>query len=487
MVRLSYPKSEFNPSSRTKVSHRSPNQLTTINERTSQNGMNANQIWQAALGELQLQMTRPTFDTWLKNTRAISYEDGTLIIGVHNAYAKDWLENRLVGIVKRTLAGIVDRTVEVKFAVDAKPITRESSLPLLQSSDTQPKPITSKSSLSTMLYPKYTFSNFVIGSSNRLAHAAALAAAENPANAYNPLFLYGGAGLGKTHLMHALGHECRDKGHRVLYATSEKFTNELIQSIRYRNTEEFRNKYRTIDVLLLDDIQFIAGKESTQEEFFHTFNALYADNKQIVISSDRHPKAITTLEERLCSRFEGGLIADIQPPDLETRIAILQFKRPPQPIPVPDQVIEYIAQRFMGNVRELEGALNRVVVEAMSERQPLTVELATIALQDMFINRRECTPQSVIEAVADFYSLTTDDITGRSRRQKVVKPRQIAVYLARQETNASLPQIGAALGGRDHTTVLYSFNKINDLAERDELLRREIVAIKNSIHNNGAR
>ncbi len=449
--------------------------------------MNAKQIWQTALGELQLQMTRPTFDTWLKNTKAISYEDGTIIIGVHNAYAKDWLENRLMTIVKRTLVGIVDRAVEAKFVVDARPVKEETSLSLLQSSAPQPKPITNKNPLSTMLNPRYTFSNFVIGSSNRLAHAAALAAAENPANAYNPLFLYGGAGLGKTHLMHALGHNCRDKGFRVLYATSEKFTNELIQSIRNRSTEAFRNKYRTIDVLLLDDIHFIAGKESTQEEFFHTFNALHDANKQIVISSDRPPKAITTLEERLCSRFEGGLIADIQPPDLETRIAILQFKRPPQPIPVPDQVIEYIAQRFMSNVRELEGALNRVVVEAMSERQPLTLELATIALQGMLINQRECTPQSVIDAVADFYSLTPDDITGRSRTQKVVKPRQIAVYLARQETNASLPQIGEALGGRDHTTVLYSFNKINDQAERDEMLRREIVAIKNKLHNNGAR
>lgn len=449
--------------------------------------MNANQIWQAALGELQLQMTKPTFDTWLKNTSAISYEDGSIIIGVHNAYAKDWLENRLMSIVKRTLMGIVDRTVEVKFIVDAKPVKEDPSLSLLQSPPSQPKPIADKSSSSTMLNPRYTFSTFIVGSSNRLAHAAALAAAENPANAYNPLFIYGGAGLGKTHLMHALGHACQDKGNRVLYATSEKFTNELIQSIRNRSTEDFRNKYRTIDVLLLDDIHFIAGKESTQEEFFHTFNALHAANKQIVISSDRPPKAIVTLEERLCSRFEGGLIADIQPPDLETRIAILQFKRSPQPIPVSDQVIEYIAQRFMSNVRELEGALNRVVVKAMSERQPLTVELAIASLQGMLITQRECTPQSVIETVADFYSLTPQDLTGRSRSQKVVKPRQIAVYLARQETDASLPQLGKVLGGRDHTTVLYSFNKINDQIERDELLRREIVAIKNRLHNNGTR
>jgi chromosomal replication initiator protein len=447
--------------------------------------MNADQIWRAALGELQLQMTRPTFDTWLKNTRAISYEDGTLIIGVHNAYAKDWLENRLMSIIKRTLVGIVGRTVEARFVLDVKTPGEDDPPPLLQSPVPQPEPITNKIPSSTMLNSRYTFSTFIVGSSNRLAHAAALAVAENPAEAYNPLFLYGGAGLGKTHLMHALGHTCQDKVHRVLYATSEKFTNELINAIRNRSTEDFRNKYRTIDVLLLDDIHFIAGKESTQEEFFHTFNALHAANKQVVISSDRPPKAILTLEERLCSRFEGGLIADIQPPDLETRIAILQFKRETQPIPVPDQVIEYIAHKFMSNVRELEGALNRVVVEAMSKRQPLTVELATIALQGMLINRRECTPESVIETVADFYSMSPEDLKGRSRSQKVVKPRQVAMYLARQETDASLPQIGKALGDRDHTTVLYGVKKISDQTERDEMLRREVLTITKMLYNNG--
>ena len=432
-------------------------------------------------------MTRPTFDTWLKNTRAISYEDGTIIVGVHNAYAKDWLENRLMSIIKRTLVGIVGRAVEARFILHAKPLEEESPPPLLQSSVPRSEPITNKNPSSMMLNSRHTFSTFVVGSNNRLAHAAALAVSENPARAYNPLFLYGGAGLGKTHLMHALGHACQDKGHRVLYATSEKFTNELISSIRTRSTEGFRDKYRTIDVLLLDDVHFIAGKESTQEEFFHTFNALQAANKQIVISSDRPPKAIVTLEARLCSRFEGGLIADLQPPDLETRIAILQFKREPQPIPVPDQVLEYIAHKFMSNIRELEGALNRVVAEAMAERQPLTVESATVALQGMLINRRECTPEAVIEAVADFYSLSPEDLKGRSRSQKVVKPRQIAMYLARQETKASLPQIGGALGGRDHTTVIYSLKKIGDQTERDEMLRREVLAIKKMLYNNGGR
>ena len=430
-------------------------------------------------------MTKPTFDTWLKNTRAISYEDGALIIGVHNAYAKDWLENRLLPIIKRTLARIVGRTVEARFVLNAEPVEEESPLPLMESSATQSE--TTTKSPPMMLNSKYTFLTFVIGPSNRLAHAAALAAAENPARAYNPLFIYGGAGLGKTHLMHAIGHTCQEKAHRVLYATSEKFTNDLINSIRSHSTEEFRNKYRTMDVLLLDDIHFIAGNESTQEDFFHTFNALHAANKQIVISSDRHPKAIPTLEERLCSRFEGGLIADIQPPDLETRIAILRTKREALPIPIPDQVIEYIAHKFMNNVRELEGALNRVVAEAMSERQPLTVDRAALALQGILINRTECTQEAVIEAVADFYSLTPEDLKGPNRSRKVVKPRHIAMYLARQETEASLPQIGKALGDRDHTTVLHGANKISDQIERDEMLRREIVTIKSRLYNNGTR
>ena len=449
--------------------------------------MNADQIWRATLGDLQLQMTKPTFDTWLKNTGAISYEDGTLIVGVHNAYAKDWLENRLLPIVKRTLAGIVGRTVEAKFVLDTKALSGDGdSLHLLQSPvSPQPETITTKNPLHMMLNSRCTFSTFVVGPSNRLAHAAAMAVADNPAKAYNPLFVYGGVGLGKTHLMHALGHACKQKGYRVLYASSEKFTNELINSILNHKTEDFRNKYRTIDVLLLDDIHFIAGKESTQEEFFHTFNTLHAANNQIVISSDRPPKAILTLQKRLCSRFEGGLIADIQPPDLETRIAILRFKRDTQPIPVPDRVVDYIANKFMSNVRELEGALNRVVAEAISERQPLTVELAAVALQDMLISQKKCTPEAVIDAVADFYSRSPEDLQGRSRKREVAKPRQIAMYLARQETAASLHQIGKALGDRDHTTVLYGHNKIKEQVETNETLRREIIAIKKRLHNNG--
>ena len=332
--------------------------------------MQAAQVWQAALGELQLQMTKPTFDTWLKNTSLISYEDGTFVIGVHNAYAKDWLENRLLSIIKRTLVGIVGRSVEVKFVVwpreraaNKRSAGTQELGPLL-SGDKELTLTPPRAKSPAMLNPKYTFETFVVGPSNRLAHAASLAVAENPADAYNPLFIYGGVGLGKTHLLQAIGHVCQRKALRVLYVSSEEFTNDLINSIRNHTTEHFRDKYRTIDILLVDDIQFIAGKESTQEEFFHTFNTLHAANKQIVISSDRPPKAILTLEERLRSRFEGGLIADIQPPDLETRIAILRFKAEAQPLSVPDEVIDLIAHRVLSNVRELEGALNRVVAYA---------------------------------------------------------------------------------------------------------------------------
>ncbi len=454
--------------------------------------LQADQVWQAALGELQLQMTKPTFNTWLKNTSLVSYEDGTFVIGVHNAYAKDWLENRLLSIIKRTLVGIVGHSVEVKFVVwpksqrgSARTAEAQDLGPLLSGSQefapAPPPPSLAKPS--PMLNPKYTFETFVVGSSNRLAHAASLAVAENPAEAYNPLFIYGGVGLGKTHLLQAIGHVCQRKALRVLYVSSEEFTNDLINSIRNHTTEHFRDKYRTIDVLLVDDIQFIAGKESTQEEFFHTFNTLHAANKQIVISSDRPPKAILTLEERLRSRFEGGLIADIQPPDLETRIAILRFKAESQPLSVPDEVIDLIAHRVLSNVRELEGALNRVVAYAKLMGKSLTLEVASAALRDLVPRRESLTLEQILETVANFYGLKVEDLKGRKRSKELVRPRQMAMYLMREEARASLPQIGEALGGRDHTTVLYGHGKICDQIERDERLRRELLAIKERLYN----
>jgi len=458
----------------------------------AEKNMQAAQVWQAALGELQLQMTKPTFDTWLKNTSLISYEDGTFVIGVHNAYAKDWLENRLLSIIKRALVGIVGRSVEVKFVVwpkeraASKRSAGTQELGPLLSGDKELTLTPPRAKSPAMLNPKYTFETFVVGPSNRLAHAASLAVAENPADAYNPLFIYGGVGLGKTHLLQAIGHVCQRKALRVLYVSSEEFTNDLINSIRNHTTEHFRDKYRTIDILLVDDIQFIAGKESTQEEFFHTFNTLYAANKQIVISSDRPPKAILTLEERLRSRFEGGLIADIQPPDLETRIAILRFKAESQPLSVPDEVIDLIAHRVLSNVRELEGALNRVVAYAKLTGKPLTLEVASVALHDLLPRRESISLEQILEAVASFYGLKVEDLKGRRRSKELVRPRQMAMYLMREEVKASLPQIGEALGGRDHTTVLYGHRKICDQIERDEGLRRELLAIKERLYNQSA-
>jgi len=446
--------------------------------------MKANQIWQAALGELQLQMTKATFDTWVKNTHVVSYEDGTFIIGVHNAFTKDWLENRLLTTIKRTMVGIVGRSVEVKFTVWAKePPESDEALPLLQTI----APLSGESPVNngppTMLNPRYTFDTFVVGSSNRLAHAASLAVAEKPAEAYNPLFIYGGVGLGKTHLLHAVGHMSQRHCGEVLYVSSETFTNDLINSIRNHTTEEFRERYRNIGVLLVDDIQFIAGKESTQEEFFHTFNTLHSANKQIIISSDRAPKAILTLEERLRSRFEWGLIADIQPPDLETRIAILRFKAEQQAMPVPDEVIDLIAHRIQSNIRELEGAMNRVIAHASLMRCPLAVEVAINALQDFGPAPGSLSVDQIIENVAQFYNLKTKDLLGRRRSKDIVTARQMAMYLAREETNASLPQIGRALGGRDHTTVLHGYGKIRAQVEEDDRLRREMLAIKELLYN----
>jgi len=449
--------------------------------------MNPQQIWRAALGELQLQMTQGTFDTWLKPTSVLAYEDGTFIIGVRSGYIKEWLENRLLTLIKRTLVGLVGHQVEVRFVVwggekgQNPPPPLLEGIPLAEGEEALwPAP-----SDASALNSRYTFDTFVVGPSNRLAHAASVAVAEKPATAYNPLFIYGGVGLGKTHLLHAIGHACRRQGLTVLYVSSEQFTNDLIEAIRSHTTDDFRDKYRTMDVLLIDDIQFIAGKESTQEEFFHTFNTLHGSNKQIVISSDRPPKAMITLEERLRSRFEWGLIADIQPPDLETRTAILRFKAHQQPIPIPSEVLDYIARQIQSNIRELEGALNRVVAYARLMQQPLTPELAATALSDLLPDASHLTTEEVINAVAAFYGLSPEALRGKSRRKEVALPRQIAMYLARQEAHASFPQIGAALGGRDHSTVHYAYEKIREKIEQDDRLRREILHIRERLYGNG--
>jgi chromosomal replication initiator protein len=444
--------------------------------------MDAEQAWQSALGQLQMEMPKASFDTWVRDTQVASYVDGLFTVTVHNAYARDWLESRLSSTVTRLLMGIMNRSVEVTFVVRSTE----------NSADVQPTPTSGETTAltdeilaprikSSSLNPRYTFENFVVGPNNRLAHAASQAVAENPATAYNPLFLYGGVGLGKTHLLHAIGNYCQEHGQYVLYVSSEEFTNDMVAAIRNHTNQAFREKYRSADVLLVDDIQFIAGKESTQEEFFHTFNTLHGQNKQIIISSDRPPKSLVTLEERLRSRFEWGLTADIQLPDLETRLAILGSKSERLGRKVPAEIMELIARRVQSNIRELEGALNRIVAFADLSGMAMTLQLADVALADLLPQRGDVKPGAVVDMVAKAFNLSVERLLSPDRSHDVALPRQIAMYLMR-ETNVSLPQIGQALGGRDHTTVMYACEKVADLLERDDRLRTQVGQIRRQLY-----
>jgi chromosomal replication initiator protein len=437
--------------------------------------MKAEQAWQATLGQLQMDMNKANFDTWVRNAEFVSYDEdqGLFTIGVPNAYARDWLDGRLTTTVSRILTGIMDRPETVSFVIWS------GETEIVEPANLAEEVTVSVSS--PTLNSRYSFDNFVVGSSNRMAHAACMAVAENPAHAYNPLFLYGGVGLGKTHLLHAIGNAATQKGLEVLYVSSEEFTNDLINSIRTHNTQPFRDRYRNTDVLLIDDIQFIAGKESTQEEFFHTFNTLHQADKQIVISSDRPPKAMVTLEERLRSRFEWGLTVDIQPPDFETRIAILRSKAERNHRAVPPEIMETIARQVQSNIRELEGALTRVLAFSDLSGQPLTPTLVNSALADLLPQRAEVQPGEVVHAVAQAFGVSDERMLGRDRSRDVALPRQVAMYLLREEANVSLPQIGEAMGGRDHTTVMYACEKVADMLERDDRFRRQFVQIREQI------
>lgn len=441
--------------------------------------MKPDQAWQAAVGQLQMEMPKAAYDTWVRGAELLTYEDGSFVIGVPNAFARDWLHNRLSSTITRRLSGVMNRTVDVRFVV-----WQDQQVPMPQSDIDEIEPDDEQYlGANCSLNARYQFENFVVGTSNRLAHAASLAVAEKPAQAYNPLFLYGGVGLGKTHLLHAIGNFCYQRGQQVLYVSSEEFTNDLINAIRSHTTQAFREKYRHIDVLLIDDIQFIAGKESTQEEFFHTFNTLHGQDKQIVITSDRPPKALVTLEERLRSRFEWGLSADIQPPDLETRQAILRSKAERSGMRIPNEIIELIARRVQSNIRELEGALIRVAAFADLSGLSLTSQLVDIALVDLLPRRTKIGSDEIVEKVAKTFGVTVERILGRDRSRQVALPRQIAMYLLREEANFSLPQIGETLGGRDHTTVMYGVEKVSELLETDDRLRRQVVEIKEHLYD----
>lgn len=444
--------------------------------------MNASQAWQAALGQLQVEMPKGTYDTWVRDAELVAYEDGSFVIGVNNAYARDWLESRLKSIATRLLTGMMNRTVEVRFVL-WQPTAPEESLTEIQPLPKDDIEIEAVSEQGTFTSnPRYTFETFIVGASNRLAHAASLAVAENPAKAYNPLFLYGRVGLGKTHLLRAIGNAASQRGLNVLYVSSEEFTNDLIHAIRSHTTQAFRDKYRRTDVLLVDDIQFIAGKESTQEEFFHTFNTLHGQNKQIVITSDRSPKGLMTLEERLRSRFEWGLIADIQSPDYETRLAILRINAERIGRAVDPEVLETIAHRMQSNIRELEGALNRIIAYTYLRGIPLTADVVDNALADLVPEPQQLEPMQLVDAVAKAFGVSQERMLSRDRSAEIALPRQVAMYLLREEARLSLPHIGEILGGRDHTTVMYGCQKIGELLQRDERLRRQVAGLREQLY-----
>ena len=453
--------------------------------------MSPEAAWKATLGELELQMTKATFNTWLKGARLLTSEEDEYVIGVRSDYAKDWLENRLHDTILRTLSAILGQPVKIRFVVWSDELITPAPQVLKSGNSQSQKMFGSNgrypsqnnyTSNGTGLNNRLTFSSFVVGTSNRLAHAAALTVAENPGQIYNPLFIYGGVGLGKTHLLHAIGHKCMQDGYNVCYISSETFTNDLIQSIRKKTTEEFRERYRTVDVLMIDDIQFIAGKESTQEELFHTFNELHSQGKQVIISSDRPPKAMVTLEERLQSRFEWGLMADIQLPDVETRKAILQAKAEDSGIYVPDLILDLIAQRVRNNIRELEGSLNKVMAYARLTNQPVDMDMLNMALSDLISRPDKVTLDQVIEAVCSYYQVNTEALFSSSRSRTIAYPRQIVMYLARTETDASLPQSGTKLGNRDHSTILYGYEKIAKKVETDADIRRDTLQIKAALY-----
>jgi len=452
--------------------------------------MNASQAWQAALGQLQVEMPKGTYDTWVRDSELVAYEDGAFVIGANNAYARDWLEGRLKSTIIRLLTGMMNRTIEVRFVVwqstqPSENLTEFSAEPEGPEAEEKPGGQTGTGNLT--LNPRYTFETFVVGNSNRLAHAASLAVAENPSKAYNPLFLYGRVGLGKTHLLRAIGNAAMQSGLQVLYVSSEEFTNDLIHAIRTHSTQAFRDKYRNTDVLLVDDIQFIAGKESTQEEFFHTFNTLHGQNKQIVITSDRSPKGLMTLEERLRSRFEWGLIADIQAPDYETRLAILRSNAERLGKAVDPVVLETIAHRMQSNIRELEGALNRIIAYSYLRGLPLTPDLVDSALADLIPVPQSVEPAQLVKAVGQAFGISQERLLSRDRSAEVALARQVAMYLLREEAQLSLPVIGELLGGRDHTTVMHGCHKIGELLERDDRLRHQVFGLREQLYGEKVR
>ncbi|MBI1953743.1 MAG: chromosomal replication initiator protein DnaA [Candidatus Omnitrophica bacterium] len=437
-------------------------------------------LWQKALAQIQRELPSQAYETWFEPTRAVFTGTNSLVIEVPSVFFRDWIVSHYSELIGRVLGGLSPAKVKVEFAVASR-VQAPATSTGAPGAGASPTPAAGPSvGLAEQparhepgegaLNTRYTFDQFVIGSSNRFAHAAAMAVSDSPAKVYNPLFIYGGVGLGKTHLMQAIGHRMRERSPRAkcLYLTSERFTNQLISAIQNRSMAAFRDRFRTADVLMVDDVHFMGGKEATQEGFFHTFNALYDAHKQIVISSDRQPKELHGLEERLVSRFEWGLVTDVHPPDLETRAAILRKKALAQGQEVPEEVTLFIAQQITSNIRELEGALNRVTAYGLLEGQAITLPMAREVLRGVMVETaKEVTVEKILQVVADHFSLSVADLKGKRRTQKVSFPRQLAMALARELTESSLPAVGEFFGGRDHTTVLYACQKLEQVRKKD--------------------
>ena len=450
--------------------------------------------WQATLGELELALSKANFTTWFKKTYIASIENEKAIICVPNTFTQAWLEKKYNEAILKSLRNVINAPLkEIIYKVEVRPQSEViSELKIKTAAQPEEKPrthvIPQKDQWCEIgLNPRYTFKNFVVGKSNELANAAAQASAAKPGESYNPLFIYGGVGLGKTHLLQAIGHEviAHNQRARVLYVTCERFTNEFIHSVRGGKAKEFKDTYRNMDVLLIDDIQFITGKEGTQEEFFHTFNTLHQNNKQIVISSDRPPKAIPALEHRLLSRFEWGMMADISSPDLETRVAILGNKCKEKEYELENEFLEHVAKTIQSNIRELEGALNKIIVYHQFKSLKPTMESIDSILQSFspVQKRKSITPRHVIDIIANYFDVKVSDLLGKSREKKLAFPRQIVMYVLREEMKTSYPAIGQALGGRDHTTAMHAYEKISRLSNEDDQLKHDLELILDKLYN----